>query len=166
MTPDTPIYTALCEALDDEYKARATYGAAISAFGPVTPFINIIQSEDRHVEALLRLFASRGWTAPADPYWGKVTIPGTFEEACRVAIQAEIDNVALYDRLNRLAAGDAEILSVFGNLQWASQERHLPAFQRGATGGRAGTSKQCCGGGGHGHHGREAHHGHGRCCGA
>ncbi len=44
---------ALVEALQDEYKARATYRLVISKFGEIRPFINIIESEERHIQALL-----------------------------------------------------------------------------------------------------------------
>lgn len=39
---------ALRAALDDEYRAEATYAAVITAFGEVRPFINIIEAERRH----------------------------------------------------------------------------------------------------------------------
>ncbi|MCA1909939.1 MAG: DUF2202 domain-containing protein [Magnetospirillum sp.] len=146
--PKSPIYQALCEALDDEYKARATYAAVIDRFGPVRPFINIIQSEQRHINALQMLLRRRGWPIPDDPHGGRVEAPASIDEACRLGVQAELDNVALYDRLNALAAEDDEVLAVFANLQGASQHRHLPAFQRGGeNGGNAG-------GGGHGRRGR------------
>lgn len=45
-----PDFTALCEALDDEYKARAIYRAVIGRFGPVLPFANIVHSEQRHLD--------------------------------------------------------------------------------------------------------------------
>lgn len=35
MTPDAKTIKVLVEALDDEYRARATYQAVIEAFGPV-----------------------------------------------------------------------------------------------------------------------------------
>ncbi|MBR9971171.1 ferritin-like domain-containing protein [Magnetospirillum sulfuroxidans] len=154
MSVSSPIYQALCAALDDEYKARATYAAVIDRFGPVRPFINIIQSEQRHINALQMLFRRRDWSIPADPYGGMIVAPASLEEACRLGVQAEIDNVALYDRLNRLAADDAEVLAVFANLQQASQERHLPAFQRGDT---------ATGGGGCGHGGGRGNGRGGRC---
>ncbi|MBI2240161.1 MAG: DUF2202 domain-containing protein [Magnetospirillum gryphiswaldense] len=144
--PTSPIYQALCEALDDEYKARATYAAVIDRFGPVRPFINIIQSEQRHINALQLLLRRRGWPIPDDPHGGRVEAPASIEEACRLGVQAELDNVALYDRLNTLAAEDDEVLAVFANLQGASRNRHLPAFQRNADG--AG-----CHGGGRGNRG-------------
>jgi hypothetical protein len=44
----------LGDALDDEYKAEATYAAVITRFGPVRPFINIVEAERRHAGALIR----------------------------------------------------------------------------------------------------------------
>jgi hypothetical protein len=36
---------ALREVLEDEYRARATYRAVIERFGPVQPFVNILEAE-------------------------------------------------------------------------------------------------------------------------
>ncbi|MBK7904069.1 MAG: hypothetical protein IPJ97_14845 [Proteobacteria bacterium] len=50
-------------------------------------------------------------------------------DACVAAVEAEIANAALYERL--LASTErSDILTVFRNLRDASQERHLPAFRR------------------------------------
>ncbi len=46
----------LIEAINDEYKARATYRHVIRKFGEIRPFINIVDAESRHIEALLPLF--------------------------------------------------------------------------------------------------------------
>lgn len=129
MTPSPLSFQALCEALDDEYKARATYRAVIGRFGPVRPFANIVHSEQRHIDALLGLFAARGWAPPADRWNGKITAPDSIAEACRAGVEAERENVALY---NRIAAmnDDPEIGAVFDALREASAERHLPAFLR------------------------------------
>jgi len=43
---------ALHEALDDEYRAFATYDQVIHDFGSVRPFINIRAAENRHIDAL------------------------------------------------------------------------------------------------------------------
>jgi len=126
---DQATETALIEALEDEYKARATYRRIIENFGPVRPFINIVEAEDRHASALLRLFDRFGLEPPKDDWAAKVEAPETIAEACREAVAAEIENGAMYDRL--LAAVDEPaIRDVFLNLQDASQNRHLPAFQR------------------------------------
>jgi rubrerythrin len=120
---------ALKEALDDEYKARATYRAVIDRFGEVRPFVNIIASEQRHIEALWRQYRRHGLEPPEDRWAGTVDAPASIEEACRQTAQAERDNEAMYDRL--LGAIDQpEIRRVMSRLQEASRERHLPAFER------------------------------------
>ncbi|GKS60133.1 hypothetical protein YTPLAS18_36600 [Nitrospira sp.] len=48
------------EALHDEYKARALYRLVIKAFGPVRPFVNIVEAEGRHAQALEALCAREG----------------------------------------------------------------------------------------------------------
>lgn len=63
---------ALHEALDDEYKALATYDQVIADFGAVRPFINIRQSEARHISALLKLFGFYSVEPPENPWIGRV----------------------------------------------------------------------------------------------
>ncbi|OIR02003.1 hypothetical protein GALL_158610 [mine drainage metagenome] len=145
----SPLHQALCEALDDEYKARATYYAVIRAFGPVLPFANIIQSEQRHINMLLGVLDQRGLAAIDDPYGPDLPAPASLEEAYRAGVDAEIENVALYDRLLAAAEGDETVRWVFRSLQRASQECHLPAFQRFLDGGAEGGAGGC--GGGHRH---------------
>jgi rubrerythrin len=120
---------AMGEALDDEYKARATYRKVIATFGPVRPFVNIVEAEDRHVRALLDLYAGFGVAPPIDDWPGRVTAPASLEEACTAAVQGEIDNAAMYDRL-LAAVDDPAVQNVLRALQRASQENHLPAFRR------------------------------------
>ncbi len=119
----------LKQALEDEYKAEATYEAVIRRFGPVRPFVNIVEAERRHQRALLQLFRRKGWTAPANRWTGNVAPPANLKQACEAAVKAEDDNIALYDRLLP-SISDEEIRAVFTNLQAASRERHLPAFKR------------------------------------
>ncbi|GER08689.1 hypothetical protein GCM10007972_26700 [Iodidimonas muriae] len=120
---------ALTEALDDEYKARATYRKVIETFGPIRPFINIVDAEDRHASALLRQFERLGLQPPEDKWTGRIEAPSSITAACEAAVTAEIENAEMYDRL--LAdLDDAAVRNVLLNLQDASQNRHLPAFQR------------------------------------
>ena len=120
---------ALDEALDDEYRAWATYDQVIADFGEVQPFSNIREAEARHIEALRALFLRNGLAMPANPWPGRVTRYASLREACEAGVAAEIENGALYERL--LASTQRpDILTVFRNLQQASQQRHLPAFQR------------------------------------
>ncbi len=50
------IKSILSEALEDEYKSRALYNLVMKKFGNIKPFINIVNAENRHIQALLPLF--------------------------------------------------------------------------------------------------------------
>jgi hypothetical protein len=120
---------ALHEALDDEYHAWATYSQVINDFGLVRPFSNIRDAEARHIDALLAVFDEYELTAPSNPWPGKVDRYPSIRDACAAAVEAEIANAALYERL-LASTGRSDILMVFRNLRDASQERHLAAFRR------------------------------------
>ena len=120
---------ALNEALQDEYQALAIYRKVIEKFGPVRPFVNIVEAEARHAQALFRQFERLGITPPRNEWDDKVEVPASLSEACRQAVAAEIENAAMYDRLLGRVE-DPAVRNVLLNLQDASQNRHLPAFQR------------------------------------
>lgn len=129
MMTDHQTIEALSEALEDEYKARAAYRKVIERFGPVRPFVNIAEAEDRHIEALLAQFRRLGMDPPQDSWPERVTAPGSVAEACAAAIEAEIANDAMYTRLLGQVT-DAGVCEVMLRLQAASRNHHLPAFQR------------------------------------
>lgn len=136
---------ALRAALDDEYKAEATYAAVIAAFGEVRPFINIIEAERRHAASVRAELDRLGLSYdPPNPYLGKVAAPASVLEACKAGIDAEVENIALYDRLLPKIT-DPQVRDTLTRLQWASRERHLPAFTRCVE--RGGTMGQGPGGG-------------------
>jgi hypothetical protein len=120
---------ALHEALDDEYKAWATYDQVIDDFGPIRPFINIRDAESRHIDALLQVFNDYDLTAPSNNWVGKAPRYEDVQTACAAGVEAEIENGELYERILESTA-QPDILAVYHNLCDASQERHLPAFQR------------------------------------
>ena len=120
----------LDEAIEDEYKARATYRNVLKHFGEVRPFSNIAEAEGRHVSALLLLFARYGIEVPKDSWDSRVETPRSITDACRVGVEAEIENVKMYDRLLKFAEAYPDIKETFLELQSASRERHLPAFER------------------------------------
>ena len=120
----------LIEALDDEYKARATYRAVISKFGEIRPFINIVQSEERHIQALLSLFRKYEIPIPVDNWADVVKAPTSVLEACQSGVRGEIENREMYQRLLAITPEYPDVQGVFLNLQRASEENHLPAFQR------------------------------------
>jgi rubrerythrin len=126
----TDLETLLGDALDDEYKAEATYAAVIARFGDVRPFINIVAAERRHADALLRQCARLGFMPHGNRWAGQVAAPATLRDAFAQAIAAEEENIALYDRLLP-AVTDPQAHMVLEHLQAASRDRHLPAFRRG-----------------------------------
>jgi len=123
-----PEIVALSEALDDEYRSWATYDQVIADFGAVQPFFNIRDAESRHIEALCALYVRYGLPIPENPWRGKVERYASLQEACEAAAAAEIANGAMYERLIA-ATRRPDMLAVLRNLQAASQQRHLPAFQ-------------------------------------
>lgn len=129
MTVDPGTAAALAEAIDDEYRAHATYRAVIAKFGRQRPFINIVEAEKRHIAALLRQYSRLGLDPAPDRWSDRIEAPATLEEACAAGTAAEIENAALYERLIA-QAGDQVVRDVLCQLRRASQERHLPAFRR------------------------------------
>lgn len=124
------VTTSLKKALDDEYKAQATYDTVISKFGNVRPFIMIVRAEEQHIAALKSLFDKYGISIPENPYVN-VSIPETVKQACQTGVDAEIENVRLYrEDLLPTVSGYQDITAVFTNLMNASETKHLPAFER------------------------------------
>lgn len=119
----------LLDALEDERKAESTYAAVIDKFGSVRPFSNIISAEQRHSRAIERQLARLGFEIPDNQWVGKGEALTTLAAACELAVQAEIENIALYDRLIPLIL-DPAVKQVLENLQDASRNNHLPAFRR------------------------------------
>lgn len=121
----------LVKALEDEYKAHATYDAVVGKLGSVRPFIMIVRAEEQHISSLKSLFDKYGVEIPEDEYLGKVASPELLIEACQKGVEAETENIALYrDELLPKVTAYEDITAVFINLMNASKDSHLPAFQR------------------------------------
>jgi len=120
---------ALNTAIDDEYKARATYEKVMDSFGEVRPFVNVQEAEEKHIEALLALYEKYSLQVPGDEWFELIPEFDSITTACEAAAAAEMVNVALYDELMGKVDNE-DIIFVFTELQRASWESHLPAFQR------------------------------------
>lgn len=128
----------ILQALDDEYKARAFYRLVIKAFGPVRPFINIVEAEHTHARAVEALCSRYGIPLPRNDWDTTLEPPRSILEACRAGVEGELENIAMYDRFLR-ETHEPEVRSLFQRLQARSREAHLPAFERCvARGGEAG----------------------------
>lgn len=120
---------ALNLAINDEYKAKATYQNVIDKFGGVRPFSSIINSEENHINELKALFNKYDLDIPEDDWYEKVPEFSSITEACEGGVQAEIDNANLYDELFSMV-DNQDITEVFTSLRDASRNNHLPAFER------------------------------------
>lgn len=120
--------TDLAEAIQEEYAAMNTYQAVMKELGDVQPFYRIARSEQQHVNALIRVAQRFGVEVPentgvvADIEWS------TLEEACQMGVTFEQMDAALYDELLPNTANTA-LIRVYTNLQRASLNNHLPAFE-------------------------------------
>jgi len=118
-------------ALEDEYLAKAEYEKIMDEYGEQRPFMNIMEAEKTHIELLLPLFEAYGIDVASDDSADYVVIPASVEEALEVGVQAEIDNIAMYEKF---LAGDLpeDVREVFEELMNASKN-HLAAFERGTS---------------------------------
>jgi len=122
---------ALDEAINDEYKALSTYEAVIAKLGTVRPFSMIKGAEEQHIASLKAIYDKYGLTIPKNTWPSKVSAPTTLVEACQIGVDAEIANAALYkDKLLPKVEAYEDIVTVFTNLMNASEQMHLPAFEK------------------------------------
>lgn len=120
---------ALQRAFDDEVKAYATYSAVVEKFGAVFPFVNIIQAEQTHQNALMAVATAREITLVRNEP-ESINLPKTLQECCELGVAAEIQNIQLYDELLLSVSEYPEVQDVFYRLQAASYNNHLPAFRK------------------------------------
>lgn len=123
------LHQALRIALYDEYAARAYYAAVVQAFGAQPPFANIMQSEVQHIAVLSRLAEHYGVPRPLDPFPAETVISPLWRVNLERGVAGEIANIRLYDYLANFVV-EPDVLQAFRNLQAASRDNHLPAFQR------------------------------------
>ena len=133
LTPEAE--AALGSALQDERHAQAFYAAVITKFGEARPFSNIINAEREHESMLIGLYEAYGVAVPENDYANGTlkapAVPQTLVEACRIGVEAEIANRDLYDRqLLPAVAAYSDITLLMQRLRDASENNHLPAFQR------------------------------------
>lgn len=128
MLQNSTLAQDLTAALDDEYRAQATYLAVIEKFGLVAPFKEIVEAEARHIAALLPMFDKYGIAIPTNRWLGNVDIGFSLLANCEAGVEGEICNYQMYDLfLSRTFAQD--VRNVFLSLRNASANHHLPAFQ-------------------------------------
>lgn len=131
-TLPSSVIQALDLALADERQAHLDYTAIVERFGEVRPFSNIVHAEARHINALLPIYAHYNAPIPTNDHVVDRDIETlSLTDLCQKGIDAEIENVRLYDEQLLPAVEDyPDIAGIFQRLRDASANRHLPAFQR------------------------------------
>ena len=119
---------ALQSAILEEYGAYNLYQAVLVQYPDATTFATIAVAEQRHANILIRQAEKLGVEVPENPGLAAPVVFATLEDACQAAIAAEIADAALYDELMAVTT-HTDLLRVYANLQRASLESHLPAFE-------------------------------------
>lgn len=118
----------LIYAIQDEYLARSEYEYIISEMGGSAPFTNIIKAEQTHIDLLIPLFTQYEFALVEDTSKDHLIVPSTITQALETGVQAEIDNIAMYESFLKMELPD-DVRSVFESLKNASVG-HLSAFER------------------------------------
>lgn len=125
---DLTFLDMLTYAVQDEYLAHGEYAAIIEEFGNRNPYVNIMRSEEVHLSFLEDVYASYNLEFPADESADHLIIPGDLLEAAETGVQAEIDNIAMYEKFLTYDLPD-NLIEVFTALRDGSLS-HLSAFQK------------------------------------
>ncbi|TJX13466.1 DUF2202 domain-containing protein [Tissierella creatinini] len=125
---DLTIIDMLMYAVQDEYLARGEYLAIIDKFGSQRPYSNIISAEETHLAYLKEVYLAYGLDFPADGSAEHIVVPANLLEAAKTGVQAEIDNIAMYELFLTYDLPE-NVFEVFSALKSGS-DSHLEAFQR------------------------------------
>ena len=124
------IAVILGAALQEEYRAQYLYASVLEDYPGAMPFATIVESEMRHVEALQMLFTRRQMTPPPSVWTPASFDPfASIQAACKDGVEAETEDAAFYTPYLGRTDLPQDVKNVFTNLQAASLENHLPAFQ-------------------------------------
>jgi len=115
-------------ALEDEVLAYSTYNEIVEVFDVSKPFTNIMKAELRHQEAIIALMNDYGMDVPEVDASDYITLPISLEESYEAGVQAEIDNIALYNTFLKEDIPE-DVKDVFEYLIKGS-EKHLSAFEK------------------------------------
>jgi hypothetical protein len=120
----------LVDALQEEYMAQYLYASVLEDFPGAVPFAVIVESEKRHVEALQQLFTRRQMAPPPSTWTTSSFDPfASIPAACAGGVKAETEDAAFYTPYLKRDDLPQDVRTVMTNLQRASLENHLPAFQ-------------------------------------
>ncbi len=107
---------------------RGEHEAIIDKYGEQNPYVNIMAAEENHIASLTAICTSYGLTVPEDDSDEYIVMPDSLLEAAKMGVQAEIDNIAMYERFLGCDLPE-DIKNAFESLKAAS-ENYLEAFER------------------------------------
>lgn len=122
------ILDMLIYAVEDEYLARGEYIAIMDEFDVLKPYSNIKESEETHLALLREIFQIYDLEFLTDLSDEHIIIPTSLLDAAQTGVQAEIDNIAMYEKFLTYDLPD-NISQVFNALLRGSQS-HLLAFEK------------------------------------
>lgn len=118
----------LQNAILEEMGAVNTYQEVIAKLGSGTVFDRIARSEQMHVNALVRVAERHGVSIPENNGETAGFVYTTLAEACASGAEFEQIDADLYTEL-MAETENLALTRVYTNLQRASLENHLPAFE-------------------------------------
>lgn len=118
----------LTYAIQDEYLARAEYEIILKEYSNQSPFANIIKAEELHIAELTTLFDTYAVALPQDTSSKYVSLPPSINDAYTAGVNAEIENIAMYERFLQQDLPD-DMKNTFTTLKAASQS-HLETFRQ------------------------------------
>ena len=118
----------LLYAIQDEYLANKEYEKIMDEYGQQRPFSNIKKAEERHISMLKTVLSNNKIEIPKDESSTIVKLPESLDEAYKAGVEAEIENIAMYERFLQQEL-PKDVRQVFESLKNAS-ENHLRAFRR------------------------------------
>lgn len=118
----------LTYAIQDELLAKAEYNAILDAYGNQRVFSNILRAEETHIALLKPLLSDYAIPVAVEDGLPNPLLPTSLKEAYAIGVQAEIDNIAMYEDFLEKDL-PADVKAVFVRLMNASKS-HLKAFER------------------------------------
>ena len=115
-------------AIEDENFAKAEYEKIMVTFNIDRPFSNIKRAEETHISMLQPLIEKYDVKYEKLDERNLVT-PKTLKETFEIGVQAEIDNIAMYEKFLKDEKLPDDVREVFTYLRDGSKN-HLRAFER------------------------------------
>ena len=115
-------------AIEDEIFAKTEYEKIMKTFDIDRPFSNIRRAEETHMEMLKPLIEK--YNVNYEKLEEKdLVIPETLKETFEIGVQAEIGNIAMYEKFLKDENLPDDVREVFTYLRDGSKN-HLRAFER------------------------------------